>query len=39
VIETVGTQEYILDKSEFIARLDEAYGSECAQEVASHLGS
>mgnify|MGYP002654908081 FL=1 len=38
VIETIGTQEYLLDKSEFIARLDEAYGSECAQDVASHLG-
>ena len=38
VIETIGTQEYLLDKSEFIARLEEAYGSECAQDVASHLG-
>jgi len=38
VIETIGTQEYLLDKSEFIARLDEAYGNECAQDVASHLG-
>jgi adenosine kinase len=38
VIETIGTQEYLLDKSEFISRLDEAYGSECAQDVASHLG-
>lgn len=38
VIETIGTQEYILDKSEFISRLEQAYGSECAQDVASHLG-
>jgi len=38
VIETIGTQEYVLDKSEFLSRLDEAYGSECAQDVASHLG-
>ena len=38
VIETIGTQEYILDKSEFISRLEQAYGSECAQYVASHLG-
>ena len=38
VIETIGTQEYILDKSEFLSRLDQAYGSECAQDVASHLG-
>ena len=37
VIETIGTQEYILDKAEFISRLDKAYGSECAQDVASHL--
>ena len=39
VIETIGTQEYLLDKSEFVSRLDGAYGSECAQDVASHLGS
>jgi adenosine kinase len=38
VIETIGTQEYLLDKSEFISRLDEAYGTQCAQDVASHLG-
>jgi len=38
VIETIGTQEYILDKAEFISRLETAYGSECAQDVASHLG-
>jgi adenosine kinase len=38
VIETIGTQEYILDKSEFVSRLEQAYGSECAQDVASHLG-
>ena len=38
VIETIGTQEYILDKAEFISRLVEAYGTECAQDVASHLG-
>ena len=38
VIETIGTQEYLLDKSEFLARLEEAYGIECSQDVASHLG-
>jgi len=38
VIETIGTQEYILVKSEFLSRLDEAYGSDCAQDVAIHLG-
>jgi len=39
VIETIGTQEYILDKKEFLLRLEDAYGSECAQDVASHLGN
>ena len=39
VIETIGTQEYLLDKAEFVSRLNGAYGSECAQDVASHLGS
>ena len=39
VIETIGTQEYVLSKPEFVSRLDEAYGSECAQDVASHLGN
>jgi adenosine kinase len=38
VIETIGTQEYLLDKTEFISRLEAAYGSECAQDVASYLG-
>ena len=38
VIETIGTQEYLLDKAEFISRLESAYGSECARDVASHLG-
>jgi len=39
VIETVGTQEFVLDKAEFIERLSHAYGPDCAQDVASHLGS
>ncbi len=38
VIETIGTQEYILDEAEFVSRLEQAYGTECAQDVASHLG-
>jgi adenosine kinase len=38
VIETVGTQEFELDKDEFIDRLGQAYGKDCAQDVASHLG-
>ena len=38
VIETVGTQEFELDLNEFIDRLEQAYGKDCAQDVASHLG-
>ena len=38
VIETVGTQEFELDKDEFIDRLGQAYGKDCAQDVATHLG-
>jgi hypothetical protein len=26
------------DKDEFIGRLGQAYGKDCAQDVASHLG-
>jgi adenosine kinase len=38
VIETIGTQEFALDRSEFALRLEQAYGSKSAQEVAVHLG-
>lgn len=38
VIETIGTQEFALDRSEFVLRLEQAYGSKSAQEVAVHLG-
>ena len=38
VIETIGTQEFELDKSEFVLRLEQAYGAKSAQEVAAHLG-
>jgi adenosine kinase len=37
VIETIGTQEFDLDRAEFISRLEHAYGSECAAEVQGHL--
>lgn len=38
VIETIGTQEFELDRSEFVVRLEHAYGAKSAQEVAAHLG-
>lgn len=38
VIETIGTQEFELDRSDFVLRLEQAYGSASAQEVAAHLG-
>lgn len=38
VIETIGTQEFELDRSEFVVRLEHAYGAKSAQEVATHLG-
>ncbi len=37
VLETVGTQEYTVDKHEFSRRLAESYGDECAAEVLAHL--
>lgn len=37
VIETIGTQEFQLDRSEFVLRLEQAYGAKSAQEVAAHL--
>lgn len=37
VVETVGTQEYSFTPSEFLARLEESYGSAAADEVAPHL--
>ncbi len=37
VIETVGTQEYHLEKERFLERLADAYGSESAQEIAPHI--
>lgn len=38
VIETIGTQEFQLDRSEFVLRLEQAYGANSAEKVAAHLG-
>jgi adenosine kinase len=37
VIETVGTQEYVLYRSEFLQRFEASYGAEAAALVAPHL--
>ncbi|MDN5768446.1 MAG: carbohydrate kinase family protein [Humibacillus sp.] len=37
VIETVGTQEYLLGKARFLERLAEAYGQESADEIGRHI--
>jgi adenosine kinase len=37
VIETLGTQEYRFTSAEFVARFEEAYGKDAADEVALHL--
>jgi len=37
VLETVGTQEYELGRSDVLKRLTVAYGQEAADEVAEHL--
>ncbi|GAA4214900.1 carbohydrate kinase family protein [Actinocatenispora rupis] len=37
VLETVGTQEYVVKPVDFVARLAESYGDECADEVRGHL--
>ncbi|MDT4926787.1 MAG: adenosine kinase [Pseudonocardiales bacterium] len=37
VLETVGTQEYHVEKGEFSARLAESYGDDCAADVLPHL--
>jgi adenosine kinase len=36
-LENKGTQEYRFDKAEFLGRLRDAYGQECAAEVEPHL--
>jgi adenosine kinase len=37
VLETVGTQEYVVKKPDFLERLVESYGDECADEVQPFL--
>jgi adenosine kinase len=37
VLETVGTQEYQVEKGEFSARLAESYGDDCAADVLPYL--
>jgi adenosine kinase len=37
VLETVGTQEYTVEKDEFSTRLAESYGDDCAADVLPHL--
>ncbi len=37
VLETVGTQEYELVRSDFVARFAESYGDEAAADVREHL--
>ncbi|GAA0244437.1 carbohydrate kinase family protein [Cryptosporangium japonicum] len=39
VLETVGTQEYSVDTTEFVKRLGDDYGDRAAEEVAAHLAS
>lgn len=38
VLESVGTQEYTVEKDQFSDRLAESYGDECAAEVLPYLG-
>lgn len=37
VLETVGTQEYVLDKAKFLDRLAQSYGDESAADVEPHI--
>jgi adenosine kinase len=37
VVETVGTQEYTFTASEFLARVEDSYGIEAADDVEPHL--
>lgn len=37
VVETVGTQEYLFDAQQFVARFEQAYGDEAAREVGAAL--
>jgi adenosine kinase len=37
VLETIGTQEYVLDKSAFLDRLAQSYGDDSAADVEPHI--
>ncbi len=37
VIETMGTQEYRYERSEFLQRFTDAFGADASAEIASHL--
>jgi adenosine kinase len=37
-LETVGTQEYAVERDDALARLTEAYGSDAAADIGAHLG-
>jgi adenosine kinase len=39
VLETVGTQEYVVKPNDFADRLAESYGDDCAAEVLPYLPS
>ena len=34
MLETVGTQEYLVTRSTFLERVEKAYGAEAAEEIA-----
>ena len=37
VIETVGTQEYVLGRQRFLDRISEAYGEDAAADIGAHV--
>lgn len=37
VLETVGTQEYTLDRNDFLIRLKESYGQDVADQIQQHI--
>jgi adenosine kinase len=37
VIETVGTQEYMLSRQRFLERITAAYGDDAAADIGSHI--
>ena len=37
VIETVGTQEYVLSRQRFLERITAAYGDDAAADIGSHI--